>query len=424
MLTVAGPKVGPPPAPSIGLDVGLIRRDFPLLAQSMRGKPLIYLDSSATSLKPRPVIDAVATYYSHNGATIHRGVYELSERATADFEASRRKVAGFIGAPPESHIIFTKGATESLNLIAYGLADNLRPGDEIVLTEMEHHANFVPWQHIAQSRGARLRFIPLDARRATLQLEELDQIIGPRTRLVAITAMSNVTGWRPPLEPIIAAARRVGALSVVDAAQLVSHGPVDVAALGCDFLAFSAHKMLGPTGLGMLYGRAEALEQLTPFLYGGDMINRVSIEQTTFKPLPGRFEAGTPNIAAIIGMGAAIDYLERVGMGAIQRHEQELFTYALERLGAVKDVIIYGPHDPDQQAGIVSFNFDGVHSHDVGTVLNDEGIAIRAGHHCAQPFMRRLGTIGTARASFYLYNTRAEIDRLAEALERVRGIFR
>ena len=399
------------------------RRDFPLLMQPMRGKPLIYLDSSATSLKPRAVIDAVANYYSRIGATIHRGVYELSERATAGYEATRSRVARFIGAPPESHVIFTKGATESLNLIAYGIRERVQPGDEIVLTEMEHHANFVPWQHLANERGAHLRFIPLDPQRATLQIDRLDGIIGPRTRVVAVTAMSNVTGWRPPLEPIIAAARRVGALSVVDGAQYVSHCPVDVAALGCDFLTFSAHKMLGPTGLGILYGRTDALEQLTPFLYGGDMISKVTVEKTTFKPLPDRFEAGTPNIAAIIGLGAALDYLEQIGMEAIQQHEQELFAYALERLGAIGDITLYGPGDPEQQAGIVSFNFDGVHAHDVGTVLSDEGIAIRAGHHCAQPFMRRLGAVGTARASFYLYNERADIDRLAEALDHVRRIF-
>lgn len=406
------------------LDTDRIRADFPILTRSMRGKPLVYLDNSATSLKPQSVIDTEVAYYTEMSSNIHRGVYEFSERASMLYDGARERVAAFIGAPADSHVIFTRGATESVNLVAYGWGlKHLGPGDEVVVSEVEHHANFVPWQTICERTGATLRFIPADPADGTLVLDDLEEIINGRTRMVGITAMSNVTGYMPPVERVVARAREVGALSIVDGAQLVSHQAVDVAALGADFLVFSGHKMLGPTGVGVLWGRAEALETMDPFLLGGDMIVKVRRDRTTFKELPERFEAGTPNIAGVIGLTAAIDYLESVGMEAVHAHEQQLLAYALERAAAYDDITVYGPRDSSMCGGVFSFNVGDVHPHDTGAILDQEGVAVRTGLHCAHPLMQVLGVPGTTRASFYLYNTEDDIDRLFSAIERVRKLF-
>lgn len=409
---------------SAALDTQSIRADFPILSRTMRGKPFVYLDNSATSLKPQSVIDAEVSYYTEMSSNIHRGVYEFSERASMLYDEARERTARFIHAPRDSHVIFTRGTTEAINTVAYGWGlKHLGPGDEVVVSEIEHHANFVPWQAMCERSGATLKFIPADPADGRLRLDELETIITAKTRLVAITAMSNVTGYMPPLGPIISRAKEVGAVTLVDGAQLVSHQPVDVAALGADFLAFSGHKMLGPTGVGVLWGRAEVLEDMDPFLLGGDMIVKVRKERTTFRDLPERFEAGTPNIAGVIGFTAAIDYLESVGMEAVHRHEQKLLSHAMERAGDYDDLTVYGPEDVSVRGGVFSFNLGDVHPHDTGAILDQEGIAVRTGFHCAQPLMRVLGVPGTTRASFYLYNTVAEVDRLFEGVERVRNVF-
>jgi cysteine desulfurase / selenocysteine lyase len=409
---------------SAALDTERIREDFPILSRTMRGKPFVYLDNSATSLKPQSVIDAEVAYYTEMGSNIHRGVYEFSERASMLYDEARERIARFIHAPQGSHVIFTRGTTEAINTVAYGWGlKHLGPGDEVVVSEIEHHANFVPWQAICERTGAVLKFIPADPADGRLRLDELETIITSKTRLVAITAMSNVTGYMPPLDQILSRAKEVGAVTLVDGAQLVSHQPVDVAALGADFLAFSGHKMLGPTGVGVLWGKAEVLEDMDPFLLGGDMIVKVRKERTTFKDLPERFEAGTPNIAGVIGFTAAIDYLESVGMEAIHRHEQKLLAHATERAAAYDDLTVYGPADVSVRGGVFSFNLGDVHPHDTGAILDQEGIAVRTGFHCAQPLMQVFGVPGTTRASFYLYNTVAEVDHLFEGIERVRNVF-
>ncbi|TVQ40704.1 MAG: cysteine desulfurase [Spirochaetaceae bacterium] len=406
------------------LDVARIRGDFPILKQTMNGKPFVYLDNGATALKPEVVIDAEAGYYRELGANIHRGVYQFSETASALYDGTRTKVAGFIGAPDPRQVIFTKSATESVNLIAYGWAlKNIVQGDEICVTEIEHHANFVPWQALAERTGATLRCIPLNPADGTLDLTGLDGLVNERTRLVAITAMSNVTGYMPPVAPVIARAKAVGALTVVDGAQWVSHSSVDVKTLDADFLVFSAHKMCGPTGVGVLYGREQLLEEMDPFLYGGDMVLRVRTDRTVFKEIPDKFEAGTPNIAGVIGFGSAIDYLLDIGMDAIHAHEQHLLSYAVEQMAAIDGVVCYGPTDLSTRGGILSFNVADAHPHDTGTILDQDGIAVRTGLHCAHPFMHALGVPGTTRASFYLYNTREEVDRLVQSVRRVREIF-
>ena len=409
---------------SAALDTERIREDFPVLSRTMRGKPFVYLDNSATSLKPQSVIDAEVAYYTEMGSNIHRGVYEFSERASMLYDEARERIARFIHAPQGSHVIFTRGTTEAINTVAYGWGlKHLGPGDEVVVSEIEHHANFVPWQAICERTGAVLKFIPADPADGRLRLDELETIVTSKTRLVAITAMSNVTGYMPPLDQILSRAKEVGAVTLVDGAQLVSHQPVDVAALGADFLAFSGHKMLGPTGVGVLWGKAEVLEDMDPFLLGGDMIVKVRKERTTFKDLPERFEAGTPNIAGVIGFTAAIDYLESVGMEAIHRHEQKLLAHATERAAAYDDLTVYGPADVSVRGGVFSFNLGDVHPHDTGAILDQEGIAVRTGFHCAQPLMQVFGVPGTTRASFYLYNTVAEVDHLFEGIERVRNVF-
>lgn len=406
------------------MDIEKIRADFPILRQKMRGKPFVYFDNAATSLKPQSVIDKEVEYYTTMGANIHRGVYEFSERATLAYDATREKLARFINVPDGGQVIFTRGATESLNFVARGLGRRiLGSGDEIVTTEIEHHADLVPWQELARERKAELKFIPVDRERGVIDIDAVRATITPRTKIVAITAMSNVTGYMPPVREIGRIAHEVGAVFVVDGAQYVSHHRVDVSDMDCDFLAFSSHKMLGPTGVGVLYGKGEMLEQLTPGLYGGDMIVRVYRDHATYRDLPERLEAGTPNIAGVIAFAAAIDYLEAVGMDHIAQHERELISYALDQARGLPDISVYTTDDRDHLGGIFSFNVEGVHSHDTGAVLDAEGIAVRTGFHCAQPYMRFLGIPGTVRASFYLYNTKEEIDKLIHSLGKVREVF-
>ncbi|MFW6213665.1 MAG: aminotransferase class V-fold PLP-dependent enzyme [Spirochaetota bacterium] len=388
----------------------------------MNGKPLIYLDNGATSLKPQAVIDREVEYLTTLGATIHRGVYEFSQRATAEYDAVREQVKAFIGARTEGEIIFTKSATEASNIIARSWGDAfLNPGDHILTTELENHANLIPWQEAAKRNGAELDFVDLGPN-GEISVEEVDNALTERTRVVAVTGMSNVTGYIPQIAEIAEKVHAAGAILIVDGAQLVSHHPVDVEALDVDFLTFSAHKMCGPTGVGLLYGKKHLLDVMQPFLYGGDMIVRVKREESTYKGIPDKFEPGTPNIAGVIGLGAAIDYLNSIGMERIARHETELAGYAREQLEALEKITTYGP--PGANAGgIVSFNIGDIHPHDAGSILDAEGIAVRAGFHCAQPFMRYLGIHGTVRASFYLYNTREDVDALIAGLARVEEIF-
>jgi cysteine desulfurase/selenocysteine lyase len=402
--------------------VKTIRNDFPILQRRVHGKPLVYLDNAATSQKPRQVIEALVRYYSHYNANIQRGLHALAEEATAAYEEVREHTARFIGASAKE-IVFTRNATEAINLIAQAWGrTNLTPGDEVLLSEMEHHSNLVPWQLAAQATGARLTFIKIteDGR---LDIDSFRQQLGPRTKVVSVTLMSNVLGTINPVADIAQAAHRQGALVVVDGAQAVPHLPVDVRRLGCDALAFSAHKMLGPTGVGVLYGRAALLNAMPPFLGGGQMIMDVQLESSTWNEVPWKFEAGTPNIADVIAFGEALSYLERLGMAAVRQHEIDLTAYALKQLSAVDGLTLYGPRDPQERGAAVSFNLNGLHPHDVGTALDAEGIAIRAGHHCARPLMRRLGVAATARASFYVYNSADEVDRLVEAIHATKAFF-
>ncbi|WP_041397029.1 aminotransferase class V-fold PLP-dependent enzyme [Spirochaeta africana] len=400
-----------------------IRSDFPILQRTMRGKPLVYLDNGATSLTPLQVIEAESRYYTEYNANIHRGHYEYSEQATVAFDETRELIKEFLHVPADGHIIFTKSATESVNLVAYSWARKfLQPGDEIVTTGLEHHANLVPWQAAAQATGAILRFIPITDS-GQLDTARLDEVIGEKTRLVALSAMSNVTGYMPPLEPVIAAARRVGALVFLDGAQLVSHHPVDLRRLDVDFLAFSAHKMLGPTGVGVLYGREAVLDAMDPFLYGGDMIESVFLDHSTWDRLPQKFEAGTPNIAGVIGFGAAIRYLQGVGMDAIAAHEHRLLEIMLREADSRPWLQVFGGHNPAQRGGIFSFNIDGVHPHDTGALLDSQGVAIRTGSHCAQPLMRHWNIPGTSRAVVYLYNTVEDVQRFFAAVDRAHDLF-
>ncbi len=401
-------------------DISAIRSDFPALAGTMRGKSLVYFDNGATSLKPQSVVDALNGYYREYSANIHRGVYEMSERATAAYDRARESLYRLLNvSEDQGEIIFTRGTTEATNLVAYAWAMNtLKEGDEIVTTAMEHHSNFVPWQEVARRTGAVLRFLPLTPDGALAE-KGITETIGPRTRLVAITAMSNVTGYIPPLSDIVRAAREHGALVLVDAAQYASHHPVDVQELDCDFLAFSGHKMCGPTGIGALYARRELLESMEPFHFGGDMIREVKLDHSTWANVPEKFEAGTPNIAGAIGIAAAADYLMEIGLDRVARHEQELNRHMRSALADLDFVTIYGPVEQVERGGIFSFNLDGVHPHDVGSLLDQQGIAVRTGFHCAQPLMAHFGIEGTVRASFYLYNTTAEVDQFIEALHRL-----
>ncbi|MBI3021536.1 MAG: cysteine desulfurase [Candidatus Omnitrophica bacterium] len=406
------------------LDVKRIRRDFPILSRTVHGRPLVYLDNAATSQKPRQVIDALTRYYTQFNANIHRGIHTLAEEATAAYEAVRERTAQFIHAPSARAIVFTRNATEAINLFANAWGrKHLRSGDQILLSEMEHHSNLVPWQLLARATGASLAFLKIsdDGR---LRLEELDDLLTPRTKLVAITHMSNVLGTINPIERIVERAHARGALVVVDAAQSAPHLPLDVQRLGADALAFSSHKMLGPTGVGVLYAREELLETMDPFLGGGEMISDVQLTSSTWNDIPWKFEAGTPNIADVIAFGEALAYLERIGLTDIRAHERDLTAYAMKRLGEIEDLALYGPpNGAADRGGVVSFNLAGLHPHDVGTVLDAEGVAIRAGHHCAKPLMRRLGVVATARASFYLYNTKEEVDGLVEAVRAAQAFF-
>ena len=405
----------------MSLDVDRIRRDFPILATTMRGRPLAYLDTAASAQKPRAVIDAISDFYANHYANIHRGVYQLSAEATRRYDAVRAKVARFIGARDAHEVVFVRNATEAINLVARSWGDaNVGEGDEIVVTTMEHHANIVPWQMLASRRGATLRVAPIHED-GSLDLARLEGLLGPRTRLLAFTHVSNVLGTINPVAGITAMARARGIATLVDGAQGVPHGPVDVTALGCDFYAFSGHKLFGPSGAGVLWGRRALLDAMPPFLGGGDMIERVSFEGTTFARAPERFEAGTPDIASVIGLGAAIDYLEGIGMANVAAREHALLAHATDALAKVPGLRLVGT--AKQKAAVVAFVLEGVHPHDIGTVLDGEGIAIRAGHHCAQPLMDHLGLPATARASFAFYNTEAEIDRLATALAKTRELF-
>ncbi|MFN0073032.1 MAG: cysteine desulfurase [Chloroflexota bacterium] len=406
------------------LDVAAIRQDFPILTKFARGKPLIYLDNAATSQKPKAVINALVEYYEGFNANIHRGVHALAEEATERYEGVRQKVARFIHAPNTRSIVFTRNTTEAINLVAYTWGrQNISAGDEILITRMEHHSNIVPWQILAAERGAHLRFIEL-REDGTIEPEDIQKALTDRTKLLALTHMSNVLGTINPVAEAARLAHEVGAIILVDGAQSVPHMPVDVQALDCDFLAFSSHKMLGPTGVGVLYGREALLESMPPFLGGGEMIDRVSDAMSTWNELPWKFEAGTPNIADVIAFGAAIDYLSNLGMERVREHERELVAYALEAIGNVPEIQIYGPKDAVRRGGVVAFNYGEIHAHDVGTILDYEGIAVRVGHHCCQLLMKELDIAGTARASFYVYNTPEEVDALIVGLAKVKEMLR
>ncbi|HLS22385.1 MAG TPA: cysteine desulfurase [Pseudogracilibacillus sp.] len=402
------------------MDVKAIREQFPILNQKINGKPLVYLDSSATSQKPIQVIEAVNTYYRENNSNVHRGVHTLGARATDQYEGAREKVRQFINAKDTAEIIFNRGTTTGLNIVAqsYGL-QNVKAGDEIVITPMEHHSNIIPWQQVAKITGATLKYIPLQED-GTVSLEDVRQTVTNQTKIVAIAHVSNVLGTINPIKEITEIAHEKGAVIVVDGAQGAPHMKVDVQELNCDFYAFSGHKMAAPTGIGVLYGKKELLEKMEPVEFGGEMIDFVGKHESTWKELPWKFEGGTPIIAGAIGLGAAIDFLTEVGMDNIATHEEKLARYALERLREIDDITIYGP---EERAALVTFNLGDVHSHDVSTVLDTEGIAIRAGHHCAQVLMKELDVVSTARASMYLYNTEEDIDRLVEGLLKTKEYF-
>ncbi len=411
-----------------GLDVERVRKDFPVLDRLVHGdRPLVYLDSAATSQKPRVVLDTLTGYYERHNANVHRGIHTLAEEATALYEEARDKVARFVGAPVREEVVFTKNSSEALNLVANVLAHagppyGLGPQDEVLITEMEHHSNIVPWQLVAERTGARLRWFGLtdDGR---LDLSDIDRLLTERTKVVSLVHVSNILGTVNPVAEIAARAHAVGALVVVDASQSVPQLPVDVTALGADFVAFTGHKMCGPTGIGVLWGRAELLAALPPFLGGGEMIETVTMARSTYAALPHKFEAGTPPIAPAIGLGAAVDYLSELGMDRVAAHERAVTAYALQRLPEVDGLSIIGPTVPVDRGGAVSFVLDGVHPHDAGQLLDELGVAVRVGHHCARPVCARYGVPATTRASFYVYSTPAEVDVLVEGLQQVRRFF-
>ncbi len=403
------------------LDVEKIRQDFPLLHQEVNGKPLAYLDNAATSQKPTQVIEALDKYYKEDNANIHRGVHTLSERATIDYEQAREKVRSFINANSEKEIIFVRGATEGINLIAQSYGRNkLKTGDEIIISEMEHHSNIVPWQLLCEQTGAILKIIPINDS-GELILEEFEKLLSPKTKLVSIAHISNALGTINPIQTIIDRAHEHNAVVIIDGAQATPHTIVDVQALDCDFYVFSGHKLFGPTGIGVLYGKAHLLEAMPPWQGGGDMIKMVSFEKTLYNDLPYKFEAGTPHIAGVIGLGAAIDYVSATGLEAIAAHEHELLEYATEKILEVKGLRLIGT--AQQKTSILSFVIDSIHPHDIGTILDHEGIAIRTGHHCAMPVMTHFNVPATARASFAFYNTFEEVDRLIQALGKAREVF-
>ena len=424
MTGVPGSTATPPAATGASgdpYDVQRIREDFPILGREINGEPLVYLDNAATAQKPVAVIDAVCEYYRTTNANIHRGVHRLSVEATNAYESARCTVQRFLGARRPEEIVFVRSATEAINLVAQAYArPTLAPGDEILLTTMEHHSNIVPWQIVCEQTGAVLRVAPItDA--GELEIDEFEKLLGPRTRLVAVTHISNALGTVNPVAKLVELAHRHGAVVLIDGAQAAPHLPIDVTALGCDFYAITGHKMFGPTGVGALYGRHELLDAMEPYQGGGEMILSVSFEKTTYNKVPHKFEAGTPNIAGVIGMGAAVDYLTGIGLGRIGAYEQRLLAYATEALCRIPGVRLYGT--AAHKAAVLSFTIDDVHPHDAGTILDQQGIAVRTGHHCAQPVMERFGITATIRASLALYNTHAEIDRLAAAVGTVREVF-
>jgi cysteine desulfurase/selenocysteine lyase len=406
------------PAP----DWAKLRADFPILDQKVHGHPLVYFDNAASSQKPRVVIETVSRYYEHDNANVHRGIHELSNRATGQFEASRIRVAKFINAKTDNEIIFTRGTTEGINLVAQSWGGkNLKAGDKILLTEMEHHSNIVPWQLIAERTGAKLTYIPVTGDEGLLDLSKLDSLLTSEVKLFAFTHISNSLGTVNPVAELCERARKLGVTTLVDAAQSAGHLPIDVQALGCDFLAFSGHKICGPTGIGVLWGREEILNAMPPYHGGGEMIQTVDYFKTTYKPAPHRFEAGTPDISGVIGLHAALDYLDAIGREQIFKHDQELATYAYDQLASLKGIRLFGPKSG--RAGLVSFLLNDVHAHDVVTVADQRGVALRGGHHCNQPLMKKLGVPSTARASFYFYNTKAEVDRFIEVVREIQKYF-
>jgi len=406
------------------LDVAKIKKDFPIMERKIHGKPLCYLDSAATSQKPRQVIEAVSEFYSNYNANVHRAIYELGEDATRGYEGAREKIARFINARSSSEIVFTRGTTESINIVAYGwgIKGKLGKGDEIVSTVMEHHSNHIPWFFVQDYKGVKLSWIDIDDE-GYLKMEDLDRLVTERTKMVAVTQCSNVLGTINPIKEIAKKAHEVNALCLVDAAQSVPHFPVDVQNLDCDLLAFSGHKMLGPTGIGVLYGKEKVLEEMEPMLGGGEMIREVHLGRATWNDVPWKFEGGTPDPAGAVGLGAAIDYLNAIGMQNVRQHEVELNAYGLEMLGKIKGIRILGPMDPKKRGGLIAFTIPEAHPHDIAAILDAEGIAIRSGHNCAQPLMERCGIPATARASFYIYNSPEDIDRLVKGLKKVQEVF-
>lgn len=405
------------------MDIKEVRRQFPILDQEVNGHPLVYLDSAATSQKPLRVIEAVNQYYREYNSNVHRGVHTLGTKATDRYEGAREKVRKFIGAESTEEIIFTKGTTAGLNLVARSFGDaQVQEGDEIVITYMEHHSNLIPWQQLAKRKGAVLKYVPMQ-KNGTLRLEDVEKTVTERTKIVAAALVSNVLGTINPVKEMAKIAHSHGAYMVVDAAQGAPHMKVDVRNLDCDFLAFSGHKMCGPTGIGVLYGKKALLEEMEPLEYGGEMIDFVGLYDSTWKELPWKFEGGTPIIAGAIGLGEAIDFLEEIGLDEITAHEQDLSAYCLSRFSEIEGITVYGPESADERAGLVTFNLENVHPHDAATILDAEGIAIRAGHHCAQPLMKWLDVTATARASFYLYNTKEDIDKLVAGIVKTKEYF-
>lgn len=400
-----------------------IRKDFPILDQEINGFPLVYLDSAATSQKPRQVIEALNNYYRFDNSNVHRGVHTLGNRATDHYEGAREKVRKFINAKSVEEVIFMRGTTTAINTVAQGYGrQNISEGDEIVITPMEHHSNIIPWQQLAKEKGAVLKYVDLEED-GTLSLDKVRETVTERTKIVSIMYVSNVLGTMNPIKEITKIAHEHGAVMVVDGAQAAPHLKIDVQDLDCDFFAFSGHKMCGPTGIGVLYGKKALLNAMEPVEFGGEMIDFVGLYESTWKELPWKFEGGTPIIAGAIGLGAAIDYLEQIGLDAIEQHEHELAGYAMEKMSSIEGLTIYGPKDPEKRAGLVTFNLGSVHPHDVATVLDMNGIAVRAGHHCAQPLMKWLDVSATARASFYVYNTEEDVDRLVEGLRIAKEYF-
>jgi len=406
-----------------GFDLPSLRAQFPALDQEVNGRPLVYLDSAATAQKPREVLDAIARFYERDNANVHRGIHELSRRATENFENARARIASFMNASEPAEIVWTRGTTEAINLVAGTWAlDNVGEGDEILLSTMEHHSNIVPWQLVAERTGAKVRYIEMDDQ-GRLALDTLSDVLGERTKIVSLGHISNALGTVNPIAEITRRVHDVGALIMIDGAQAGPHRPVDVQELGCDFYAISGHKMCGPTGIGVLWARRELLEEMSPYQGGGEMIRIVERDGSTWADVPHKFEAGTPNIAGAVGMAAAADFLEGVGFDLIAKHERTVVGYAVEQLSQVPGLRIYGPDSLDERSGVISFTLGDAHPHDISTILDSEGVAVRAGHHCAQLVMRHFDIAATARASFYLYNTTDEVDRLVEALDTVRGIF-